>query len=79
MKEELYLDFGLAAAEDVPLLLDKYVYYFKNVGVFPRNPPTREIAAQLHYSCVSNKQAACSRPGLQKPSSVQDQTGLLQL
>ena len=30
MKEELYLDFGLASAENVPLLLDKYVYYFNN-------------------------------------------------
>ena len=30
MKEELYLDFGLAATEDVPLLLDKYVHYFNN-------------------------------------------------
>lgn len=30
MKEELYLDFGLAAAKDVPSLLDKYVDYFNN-------------------------------------------------
>ena len=30
IKEELYLDFGLATAEDVPRLLDEYVYYFNN-------------------------------------------------
>lgn len=30
MKEELYLDFGLAATDDVPSLLDKYVYYCNN-------------------------------------------------
>ena len=28
MKEELFLDFGLATTEDVQLLLDKYVHYF---------------------------------------------------
>ena len=32
MKEELYLDFGLATAEDVPSLLDEYVHYFNNIG-----------------------------------------------
>ena len=30
IKEELYLDFGLETAEDVPSLLDEYVYYFNN-------------------------------------------------
>ena len=30
IKEELYLDFGLKSAEDVPKLLDEYVYYFNN-------------------------------------------------
>ena len=30
MKEELFLDFGLATTEDVQLLLDKYVHYFNN-------------------------------------------------
>lgn len=30
MKEELFLDFGLANTDDVPLLLDRYVYYFNN-------------------------------------------------
>ena len=30
MKEELYLDFGLATTEDVQSLLDEYVYYFNN-------------------------------------------------
>ena len=30
IKEELYLDFGLETAEDVPELLDEYVYYFNN-------------------------------------------------
>ena len=30
MKEELYLDFGLADTEDVPVLLEEYVYYFNN-------------------------------------------------
>ena len=30
MKEELYLDFNLAAAEDVPALLNEYVAYFNN-------------------------------------------------
>ena len=30
IKEELYLDFGLESAEDVPRLLDEYVYYFNN-------------------------------------------------
>ena len=30
IKEELYLDFGLESAEDVPKLLDEYVYYFNN-------------------------------------------------
>lgn len=30
MKEELYLDFGLATTENVHLLLDQYVYYFNN-------------------------------------------------
>ena len=29
-KEELFLDFGLETAEDVPKLLDEYVYYFNN-------------------------------------------------
>ena len=28
--EKEYLDFGLAATEDVPSLLDKYVHYFNN-------------------------------------------------
>ena len=31
MKEELYLDFDLATAENVPALLDKYVRYFNTV------------------------------------------------
>ena len=30
VKEELYLDFGLDDAEDVPALLDKYVSYYNN-------------------------------------------------
>ena len=30
IKEELYLDFSLETAEDVPKLLDEYVYYFNN-------------------------------------------------
>ena len=30
IKEELYLDFGLETAEDVPKLLDEYVYYFNH-------------------------------------------------
>ena len=30
IKEELYLDFALETAEDVPKLLDEYVYYFNN-------------------------------------------------
>ena len=30
IKEELYLDFGLETAEDVPELLDEYVLYFNN-------------------------------------------------
>ena len=30
IKEELYLDFGLETAEDVPKLLDEYVLYFNN-------------------------------------------------
>lgn len=30
IKEELYLDFGLMTAENVPKLLDEYVYYFNN-------------------------------------------------
>ena len=30
MKEELYLDFHLDHAEDVPALLDQYVYFFNN-------------------------------------------------
>ena len=30
IKEELYLDFGLETAENVPKLLDEYVYYFNN-------------------------------------------------
>ena len=30
IKEELYLDFGLETAEDVPKLLDEYVSYFNN-------------------------------------------------
>ena len=30
MKEEPYLGFGLATAEDAPLLLDTYVYSFNN-------------------------------------------------
>ena len=39
MKEELFLDFGLATTEDVQLLLDKYVHYFNN----------RRLAAALGY------------------------------
>ena len=30
MKEELYLDFGLANTDNVPALLDQYVHYFNN-------------------------------------------------
>ena len=30
MKDELYLDYGLAHAKDVPALLDQYVHYFNN-------------------------------------------------
>ena len=30
MKEELYLDFDLDHAQDVPVLLDQYVFYFNN-------------------------------------------------
>ena len=30
IKEELYLDFSLETVEDVPKLLDEYVYYFNN-------------------------------------------------
>ena len=29
-KEELFLDFGLATAKDVPKLLDEYVLYYNN-------------------------------------------------
>ena len=32
MKEKLYLDFSLAAAEDVPALFDEYVHCFNNKG-----------------------------------------------
>ena len=39
IKEELYLDFSLETAEDVPKLLDEYVYYFNN----------RRSAAALGY------------------------------
>lgn len=39
MKEELYLDFGLAEAENVPSLLDRYVHYFNN----------KRLAAALSY------------------------------
>ena len=39
IKEELYLDFGLETAEDIPKLLDEYVYYFNN----------RRPAAALDY------------------------------
>ena len=39
IKEELYLDFSLASAENVPLLLEEYVYYFNN----------RRLAAALGY------------------------------
>ena len=28
MKEELFLDFNLATAKDIPKLLDEYVHYF---------------------------------------------------
>ncbi|MBE6948039.1 MAG: transposase [Ruminococcaceae bacterium] len=28
IKEELFLDFGLATAKDVPKLLDEYVHYY---------------------------------------------------
>ena len=28
IKEELFLDFGLATAQDVPKLLDEYVHYY---------------------------------------------------
>ena len=31
MKEELSLDFGLADTDDLPSLLDSYVYYFNNI------------------------------------------------
>lgn len=30
MKEELYLDFGLASSKDVAFLLDTYVDFFNN-------------------------------------------------
>ena len=30
IKEELYLDFDLAHAEDVPSLLESYVHFFNN-------------------------------------------------
>ena len=30
MKEELFIDFGLAETDDVPALLDRYVEYFNN-------------------------------------------------
>ena len=30
IKEELYLDFGLAEAENLPDLLNQYVYFFNN-------------------------------------------------
>lgn len=39
MKEELYLDFRLANTDDVPFLLEQYVYYFNN----------RRSAATLGY------------------------------
>ena len=39
MKEELYLDFGLAEAENVPSLLERYVHYFNN----------KRLAAALGY------------------------------
>ena len=50
IKEELYLDYGLADADNLPELLNQYVYFFNH----------------LRPSCL----------GLQKPSSVQDRTGL---
>ena len=31
IKEELYFDFWLASADDVPNLLNEYVYYFNHV------------------------------------------------
>ena len=30
IKEELFLDFDLAHANDIPTLLDSYVYFFNN-------------------------------------------------
>ena len=39
IKEELYLDFGLAEAENVPSLLERYVHYFNN----------KRLAAALGY------------------------------
>ncbi len=39
MREELYLDCVLASTEDVPALLEQYVYYFNN----------RRLAAALGY------------------------------
>lgn len=30
MKDELYLDFGLATSRDIPALLDAYVDFFNN-------------------------------------------------
>ena len=46
MKEELCLDFGLEAAEDVPKLLNEYVYYFNN---------RRPAAAWVYKSPVQYK------------------------
>lgn len=31
IKEELYLDYGLAVAENLPDLLNQYVYFFNNL------------------------------------------------
>ena len=48
MKEELLLYFGLAAAKDVPRLLNKYVHYYNY---------ERPVAA-LDYKCPDTPKGA---------------------
>ena len=68
MKEALYLDFGLASAENVPLLLDEYVYYFKKDSTLKteiksekNNTATMRFSPEVIPSYLPDRMTECVR------------------
>ena len=53
MKDELYLDFNLAQAQDVPALLEQYVLYFITIGVMPPWATKAQFSTEPNWASLN--------------------------